>query len=148
MEFESPQDHHHHHRHHHEHNILRLAPEGMDLFNQMFFYGMILSIAYYLAYSIAPRFIKAKLEKIDWSPEYKGLTGLSFSGILAFVFLVLALIFSIDTLNTKMKDPTERGIDREFRHRHMWMIQSSLYQTIIIAAIWLSINFQMKLARA
>lgn len=81
---------------HEHHNILgiKIAPEGIDYFNQMFMYLLILSILAQLVYMIPIKKLSTKLEFLDWSPEFRGITNFSMTGMFAFFFLFLSAIFT------------------------------------------------------
>lgn len=127
-----------------------LLPQGLDFFNVTFSFLVVLAVAVQIIYILSPQALKKIYERWDYDSNAPRNINFSSTGILATVFLALSLIFIIQSAALKIDRSQalqERGTDKEYRHRSQWMVESCLYQNIIISALWLSIHQLMKINR-
>ena len=121
----------------------------LDFFTQLLSIVCILSVVIEIVYLLLPAVIRSKLDTLDFNEKRKGrftYTCIPATISLLILFGNLLQKYSVaeHSLEAKL---SESRIEKEFRHRQLFLVDMHTFQLIIISSVWLSINGLMKINR-
>ena len=123
----------------------------LDFFTKLLSIICILSILIEIAYLIQPPLTRKKIDKWDYDEDRPKKKFFTKSSIPAAVFLLILFSNLIQkysvaehSFEAKM---AESRIEKEFRHRQLFLVDMHTFQLIIIVGVWLSINGMLKINR-
>ena len=119
-----------------------ILSDELDFMTKFLVFALSFSFVLEIIFLLTPRFLKVKIARVDGDKK--------FTGWVCLVLVIGTLLVKgqqLSTGKTAEEKLREAATERSFRLRQTFMLETHLYQLIIISSIWLVINIQMQLAR-